>query len=108
MAEQRANDLSSLGVDIELFQMPKPSQQRPTFDVKLFFANIISFDEEEQFSELLGIQGAQNRITELMKRIRQKEFRKRTQGKCLFSLTPKAQVALGFYTTVMPTKKPAA
>jgi len=43
-----------------------------------------------------------------MKRIRQKEFRKRTQGKCLFSLTPKAQVALGFYTTVMPTKKPAA
>ena len=55
MAEQRANDLSSLGVDIELFPMPKPSQQRPTFDVKLFFANIISFDEEEQFSELLGI-----------------------------------------------------
>jgi hypothetical protein len=26
MAEQRANDLSSLGVDIELFPMPKPSQ----------------------------------------------------------------------------------
>ena len=50
--------------------MPKPSQDRPTFDVKRFFANIISFDEEEQFSELLGIQGAQNRIGELMKRIR--------------------------------------
>ena len=90
MAEQRANDLGSLGVDIELFPLPKPSQQRPAFDVKKFYANIITFDEEEQFSEMLGIQGTQSRITELMKRIRQKEFRKRTQGKCLFSLTPKA------------------
>jgi hypothetical protein len=70
--------------------MPKPSQQRPSFDVKKFYANIISFDEEEQFSDMLGIEGTYSRITELMKRIRQKEFRKRTQGKCLFSLTPKA------------------
>lgn len=43
-----------------------------------------------------------------MKRLRQKEFRKRTQGKCLFSITPKAQVALSFYTTVLPAKKPNA
>jgi hypothetical protein len=57
MAEQRANDLASLGVDIELFPMPKPTQQRAVFDVKKFYANIISFDEEEQFSELLGIEG---------------------------------------------------
>lgn len=57
---------------------------------------------------MLGIEGTQNRMTELMKRIRQKEFRKRTQGKCLFSLTPKAQVALSFYTTIMPAKKPGA
>ena len=55
MAEQRANDLASLGVDIELFPMPNPHQERPIFDVKKFFANIISFDEEEQFSEMLGI-----------------------------------------------------
>jgi hypothetical protein len=58
--------------------------------VKKFYANIITFDEEEQFSETLGIQGTQSRISELMKRIRMKEFRKRTQGKCLFNLTPKA------------------
>lgn len=108
MAQQRASDLASLGVDIELFPMPKPNQQRPVFDVKKFYANIISFDEEEQFSETLGIQGTQSRISELMKRIRMKEFRKRTQGKCLFSLTPKAQIALSFYTTIMPTKKPTA
>jgi hypothetical protein len=35
--------------------MPKPSQQRPVFDVKKFYANIITFDEEEQFSEMIGI-----------------------------------------------------
>lgn len=58
--------------------------------MKKFYANIISFDEEEQFSELLGLEGTQNRIQELMKRIRQKEYRKRTQGKCLFSVTPKS------------------
>jgi hypothetical protein len=57
---------------------------------------------------MLGIEGTHSRITELMKRLRQKEFRKRTQGKCLFSITPKAQVALGFYTTIMPAKKPNA
>lgn len=50
--------------------MPKASQQRPVFDVKKFFANIITFDEEEQFSEVIGLNGAQSRITELMKRIR--------------------------------------
>ena len=47
MAETRADDLGALGVDIELFPMPKPSLQRPVFDVKKFYANIISFDEEE-------------------------------------------------------------
>jgi len=95
-------------VDIELFQMPKPHQEKPVFDVKKFFANIISFDEEEQFAEALVIQNTHNRISELMKRIRQKEFRKRIQGKCLFNITPKSQIALSFFTTVMPTKKPAA
>jgi len=37
--------------------MPNSNSPRPTFDVKKFFANIISFDEEEKFSELLGIEG---------------------------------------------------
>jgi hypothetical protein len=41
-----------------------------------------------------------------MRRIRQKEFRKRAQGKCMFSLNPKSQIALSFYTTVLPAKKP--
>ena len=73
--------MAELSVDIELFPMPKPSdpmeeskddggQALPQFDVRKFYANIISYDEDQQFTELLGIEGAQSRILELMKRIR--------------------------------------
>ena len=42
----------------------------PHFDVRKFYANIISYDEDQQVTELLGVEGAQSRIFELMKRIR--------------------------------------
>lgn len=55
MARQRANDLAELDVDIELFPMPKPLENEdleadlpaPQFDVRKFYANIISFDEDQ-------------------------------------------------------------
>jgi hypothetical protein len=56
----------------------------------------------------MGIEGSSLRLGDLMKRIRQKEFRKRTQGKCLFSISPQSQIGLKFYSTIMPAKKPAA
>jgi hypothetical protein len=68
--------LSEFGVDIELFPLPKPSafsgqrqdemeevkgdqvNQGPIFDIKKFYANIISYDEDQPFAtELLGIEG---------------------------------------------------
>ena len=39
------------------------------FDILKFYASIISYNEEDQ-SELLGLEGAQTRIFELIKRIR--------------------------------------
>ena len=78
MAMQRATDLAQLNVDIELFPMPRPDAVgSPSFDVRKFYANIITFDEEQQCSELLGLEG-NSCLFQLMKRIRQKEFRKRT------------------------------
>jgi hypothetical protein len=48
MAMQRANDLAQLNVDIELFPMPNPNAVgSPSFDVRKFYANIITFDEEQ-------------------------------------------------------------
>jgi len=78
MALQRAKDLESLNVDVELFPLPIYTQMRPVFDIKKFYASIITFDEEEIANGLLDIEGAQSRLFELMKRIRQKEYKKRT------------------------------
>jgi ATP-dependent DNA helicase 2 subunit 1 len=96
--------------------MPKPAllynadgmAVQPTFNIKKFYAGVIKIDEDEMGANdlLMGIDGAQSRIFELMRRIRQKEFRKRAQGKCLFSLNPNSQIALSFYSTILPTKKP--
>lgn len=77
--------------------MPQPTvflndlgeEMPPKFNVKSFYANVISMDEDEMYGDMLGIDGAQSRIFELMRRIRMKEFRKRAQGKCLFALNPK-------------------
>ena len=98
--------------------MPKPEAQicddtdnNPVpFNIRKFYQNIISWDEDEaEFNEnLIGIDGAQNRIFELMRRIRQKEHKKKVQGKCVFALNPKSQVALSFYSTILPAKKPTS
>jgi hypothetical protein len=108
MALQRAKDLESLKVDIELFPVPCYSQMRPLFDVKKFYANIISYEEDEIANGLLDVEGAQSRLFELMKRIRQKEFKKRTQGKCMFEISNGTKIGMSFFTTIMPAKKPAA
>ena len=55
MAQQRASDLAQLNVDIELFPMPRPeselnpegNQVPPRFDIRKFYANVISFDEDD-------------------------------------------------------------
>ena len=69
---------------------------------------MISWDEDEAEVNdyLVGSNGVQNRIFELMRRIRQKEHKKKVQGKCVFALNPKSQVALSFYSTILPAKKP--
>jgi len=108
MALQRAKDLESLNVDIELFPLPNFTQMRPMFDIKKFYASIITFDEDEVANGMLDIEGAQTRLFELMKRIRQKEYRKRTQGKCDFQISNGTSIGLNFFTTVMPAKKPTA
>jgi hypothetical protein len=85
MTQQRADDLAQLKVDIELFPMPSPvvllndegDEMPPKFDIKKFYAHVITMDEDEMLGDMLGIDGAQSRIFELMRRIRMKEFRKR-------------------------------
>lgn len=77
MAIQRAKDLQCLNVDIELFALPCFSQMHPKFYPKKFYADIITFEEGEISHDMLNLEGTEFRMTELMKRIRQKEYKKR-------------------------------
>ena len=108
MAVQRAKDLQCVNVDIELFALPCFSQMHPKFDIRKFYADIITFDEDEVSNGLLNLDGTEHRMFELMKRIRQKEFKKRIQGKCNFKISNGTSIALSFFTTVMPARKPGA
>jgi len=56
----------------------------------------------------MGVNGAQSKIFELMRRVRKKEFRKRLAGRCEFSLSPGSKIALSFFSLVIPAKKPTA
>lgn len=70
---------------------------RPTFDIRKFYANMISFDEDEAMfnsNGVLDVDAANNRLFELMKRIRQKEYKKRIQGKCAFEITKNCKIGL--------------
>ena len=58
MALQRAKDLESMNVDIELFPLPNFTQVRPTFDIRRFYASIITFDEEEIANGDLDVEAA--------------------------------------------------
>jgi ATP-dependent DNA helicase 2 subunit 1 len=58
LAVQRSKDLESLSVDMELFAMPHFNQMRPVFDIKKFYANIITFDEDDYANGMLDVNGA--------------------------------------------------
>lgn len=55
---------------------------------------------------LLDVEAAHLRLHELMKRIRQKEFKKKIQGKCNLEITNNCKIGLSFFTVVMPARKP--
>jgi hypothetical protein len=85
---------------------------RPQFDVRRYYANLISFEDEEMVAMggvqgMLDVEAAHLRIQELMKRIRQKEYRKKIQGKCTFEITKGCKIGLNFFTMIMQARKPA-
>jgi ATP-dependent DNA helicase 2 subunit 1 len=99
--------LVDANVDIDLFPMSKPESQRAAFDVKIFFADILSLDEEE-ISDMTDLDNSHLKVLELSKWIRQKEFKKRTLGKCTFSLSPNMNIGFSFFNLVKSVTKPSA
>ena len=50
--------------------MPTYNQVRPLFDVRKFYCQLISFNEEDLDTRVLDIEAAQSRLFEINKRIR--------------------------------------
>jgi hypothetical protein len=105
LTRQKARDLSEANVDIDLFPMSKPDSQRAAFDVKLFYADILMMDEEE-ISELTDLDNTHLKVLELSKRIRQKEFKKRTMGKCTFAMSENMKIGFKFFNLIKTVSKP--
>ena len=106
-AIQRAHDLGELNVTIELFPMPSPTLDSYEFDMKKFYADLISIDESE-INQFFEREATHSRFEELVKRIRQKEFRKRVLGKTVFHLCPQMKVGVSVYNLLQTAKKPPA
>jgi len=80
---QRAKDMNDSDITIELFPMNFDNKR---FNLSNFYAQIIPYnsDEDGGNDNLLSIEQCTDRLRELTKRIRQKEIKKRTLGKCPF------------------------
>ena len=85
---QRAKDMSEGDITIELFPMNFDGKR---FNLNNFYSQIIPANSDDDLDggndNLYNIEQCSNRLKELTKRIRQKEMKKRTLGKCPFFLT---------------------
>ena len=101
---QRAKDMNDSDITIELFPMNFDNKR---FNLSNFYAQIIPYnsDEDGGNDNLLSIEQCTDRLRELTKRIRQKEIKKRTLGKCPFFLTNNTKIYMNVYSTVKRSNK---
>lgn len=78
-----------MDVDIELFPLKKPDGTK--FEARRFFIDLITIDPEDANQ---GVLDTSSRITELVKRIRQKIYKKRQLGSIDFHLAPGVKIAV--------------
>lgn len=96
---QRAKDMFESEIIIELF----PTNFDSVFDLRKFYMNIIPASEEGD--EVLKKDHCEDRLRELTKRIRQKEVKKRTLGKCPFYITSNTKIYMNFYGSIKKSAK---
>ena len=102
---QRAKDMNDSDITIELFPMNFDNKR---FNLSNFYAQIIpanSDDDDGGNDNILSIEQCTDRLRELTKRIRQKEIKKRTLGKCPFFLTNNTKIYMNIYSTVKRSYK---
>ena len=103
---QRAKDMSDADITIELFPMNFNNKK---FDLNNFYSQIIPANSDDDLDggndNLYNIEQCSNRLKELTKRIRQKEMKKRTLGKCPFFLTNNTKIYMNIYSSIRKVNK---
>ena len=98
---QRAKDMNDSDIIFELF--PMNFNDKP-FNLNNFYAHIIPANQDDDLDggneNIFGIQQCNDRLRELTKRIRQKEMKKRTLGKCPFFLTNNTKIYMNIYSCI--------
>ena len=103
---QRAKDMNDSDITIELFPMNFDNKR---FNLNNFYAQIIPANSDDDLDggndNILGIEQCADRLRELTKRIRQKEMKKRTLGKCPFFLTNNTKIYMNIYSCIKKSNK---
>ena len=103
---QRAKDMSEGDITIELFPMNFDDKR---FNLNNFYSQIIPANSEDDLDggndNILSIEQCNDRLRELMKRIRQKEMKKRTLGKVPFFLTNNTKIYMNIYSCIKKSNK---
>ena len=98
---QRAKDMSDSDITIELFPMNFNNKK---FNLNNFYSQIIPANSDDDLDggndNLYNIEQCADRLKELTKRIRQKEIKKRTLGKCPFFLTNNTKIYMNIYSSI--------
>ena len=103
---QRAKDMSDSDITIELFPMNFDNQR---FNLSNFYSQIIPANSDDDLDggneNILSIEQCTDRLRELTKRIRQKEIKKRTLGRCPFYLTNNTKIYMNVYSSIKKSYK---
>ena len=103
---QRAKDMYESDITIELFPMNFNNKR---FNLSNFYSQIIPANSDDDLDggndNLLSIEQCTDRLRELTKRIRQKEIKKRTLGRCPFFLTNNTKIYMNIYSSIRKTYK---
>ena len=103
---QRAKDMSDSDITIELFPMNFDNKR---FNLNNFYSQIIPANSDDDLDggndNILSIEQCTDRLRELTKRIRQKEIKKRTLGKCPFYLTNNTKIYMNVYSCIKKSNK---
>ena len=79
------------------------------FNLNNFYAQIIPANSDDDLDggndNILSIEQCTDRLRELTKRIRQKEIKKRTLGKCPFYLTNNTKIYMNVYSCIKKSNK---